>query len=328
MSWFEKKKIFLKNKASQEYKLIKIRKLRRTFQVAFLFLLNPFIILGGFGIISFELFKKYFQNMNVVFPVMNCYACPAAAFACPIGAMGNLFEAGVVPFCVLGIFVVVGVLVGKMFCGWICPFGLIQELFHKIPGKKIKLPKFTGYFKYGFLIITVVLIPIFWGTSAGTGTPSEAFFCNICPTAALEATIPVQIQLVAEGQLSLHVFFINLLTGVKFWILIGFIFLFIISKRPFCKVMCPIGAIFGLFNFISFFKMKVDPAKCTSCNKCEKECPVDHAINDSCSSPECIRCLECQYISCNFDAVESNLMLKTPVTSLQMTKELMKNGDS
>ena len=323
MGWIEKKKVKSAAQHEEAFKQPNIHRLRRVVQWMFLFLLNPFIILGILGIMTIDVFQEQYQKMEIVFPVMNCYACPAAAMSCPIGAMGNLFAHGMFPFLVIGIFFIVGALVGKMFCGWVCPFGLVQELLYKIPGKKISLPKFTTYFKYVFLVVTVIIIPILWGTKTGTGTPSEIFFCNICPAASLEATIPMQIQLASEGKLYWHQVFTNLLVSFKFWILIFFIFLFIVSKRPFCKMMCPIGATYGLFNWVSFFKVKVDKSKCTSCNFCERNCPIDHSIKANCKSPECIRCLECEFELCDYDAVETNMSLTRKPISMNDNPEIV-----
>ena len=331
MQWFRKKRAIDALGVKGCYKQPNIHRFRRLVQWISLFLLNPYIILGGLGIMSLAVYKERIQNMQIVFPVMNCYASPAAAAACPIGAMGQLIAAGVVPFFVIGVFFVVGAIAGRFFCGWICPFGLIQELFYKIPSKKFKLPNFTSYFKYFFLVITVILIPAVWGTSSGTGTPSEVFFCNICPAAALEATIPTQIQLAIEGNLSWHLFFTHLLVQFKFWLLIFFVLLFIITKRPFCKTMCPSGAIYGLFNTVSLLRMKVDTQACANCNRCNLRCPIDHAIKVSSNSPECIRCFECEFEACDFNAISSNISrlrkLETKTVSAAKTGGANNDGE-
>ncbi len=152
---------------------------RRISQVFFLFALNPY----------------FFMYRGVCFPAMNCWACPAAAFGCPIGAIGNFLVKGIVPFFAIGLMLLAGALVGRMICGWVCPFGLIQDLLARVPVKKLRFPKALTYGKYVLLIVTVFLIPIFFGIEKKpTGTHvSDFFFCNYCPAGTLEAAIPVRL---------------------------------------------------------------------------------------------------------------------------------------
>ena len=102
-------------------------------------------------------------------PGLNCYSCPAASFACPIGAMQAV--AGSMnysfSFYVIGFLLALGVLFGRFICGYMCPFGLIQELIHKIPSKKIKLPKnITKIEKNTFFLYKVCCIICFCNHTA------------------------------------------------------------------------------------------------------------------------------------------------------------------
>ena len=120
---------------------------------------------------------------NFCVPGMNCYSCPGALGACPIGAMQAMLSARhpKVPFYVLGYLGVLGVLVGRFICGWLCLFGLIQELLYKIPIKKItvpeKLDRVLRKFKYVFLVVFVVLLPIILRDELGVSFP---YFCALC----------------------------------------------------------------------------------------------------------------------------------------------------
>jgi hypothetical protein len=75
---------------------------------------------------------------NTCVPGLNCYSCPGAIAACPLGALQNALAEGRVPFFVTGLLVLFGVLLGRGVCGFLCPFGLIQELLYKIPGPKVR----------------------------------------------------------------------------------------------------------------------------------------------------------------------------------------------
>ena len=113
-------------------------------------------------------------------PGLNCYSCPAAGFACPIGALqavnGSMeFQFS---FYVAGVLLAFGVLLGRAVCGWLCPFGLIQELIHRIPSPKLKLKKVFLYLKYLVLVVFVLVLPVTVTNYMGMGKPA---FCQyIC----------------------------------------------------------------------------------------------------------------------------------------------------
>ena len=90
-------------------------------------------------------------------PGLHCYSCPAASVSCPIGALQSVSGSMKFDFSfyITGFLLAVGVLLGRFVCGFLCPFGLVQELLAKIPapGKKLRLPAFTKYLKYIILIV-------------------------------------------------------------------------------------------------------------------------------------------------------------------------------
>ncbi len=220
-------------------------------------------------------------------PGLNCYSCPAATLACPIGALQavNGSMQYNFSFYIVGFLLAVGVLFGRLICGWICPFGLIQELIYKIPSPKYKLPKIFTYFKYAILIVFVILLPIVVTDFMGMGQPA---FCQyICPAGTLSGGIPM---IATHSELRATTgFLFGLKITILFITIIASIFLF----RFFCKTLCPLGAIYGLLNKISIYHLEVDKKACIGCGKCARACKmdVDPVVNPN--SAECIRCGAC-----------------------------------
>ena len=222
-------------------------------------------------------------------PGLNCYSCPGAAGSCPIGAFQAVVGSSKFKFSyyVTGILILLGVLLGRFICGFLCPFGWFQELLHKIPFKKFSTKKLKPlrYIKYGVLLIFVILLPLLVTNSLGMGNP---FFCKyICPQGVLEGAIPLSI-----ANASIRAALGKLFTW-KFGILITFVILSLMFYRPFCKWICPLGAIYALCNKVSFLQMKVDEDKCVSCGKCERACKMDVDVTKHPNHTECIRCGMC-----------------------------------
>ena len=222
-------------------------------------------------------------------PGLNCYSCPAATGACPIGAFQAVIGSSKfkISYYITGFFILMGVLLGRFICGFLCPFGWFQDLLHKIPGKKFSTAKLKPlrYIKYIILVVFVILLPALVTNSLGMGDP---FFCKyICPQGVLEGALPLSIT--NAGIRSA----LGKLFTFKFSILTIVIILSILFYRPFCKWICPLGAIYSLFNKVSFLKINVDNNKCVGCQKCSKVCKMDVNVVESPNHPECIRCGEC-----------------------------------
>jgi len=237
-------------------------------------------------------------------PGLNCYSCPAATGACPLGALQN-FMATMRPslklgqhhfgLYVLGILGIMGSLVGRMPCGWLCPFGFLQELIHKIPSRKFEIPRFLTYVKYVFLGLFIFILPFFIVDNFGYGM---TWFCKyVCPAGTLEAGIPL-LLLKPELQGLISILFYN-----KLSILALFLVWMVLSRRPFCRVLCPLGAIYSLFNRYSVFRMTHDPDKCTLCHACYHDCPMGVKFYEDPNNYDCIRCLKCLQESCRFGAI-------------------------
>lgn len=220
-------------------------------------------------------------------PGLNCYSCPAANLACPIGALqavsGSMdFQFS---FYVFGFLLAIGVLLGRFVCGFLCPFGLFQELVHKIPFPKMKLWKGFLYIKYFVLVVFVLLLPIAVTNYLGIGKPA---FCQfICPAGTLGGGIPL---LTTHKELQQV---IGSLFSLKMIILILVILGSLSIYRFFCKTLCPLGVIYGLLNQISIYHLEVNKHKCIDCGKCSKVCKMDVEPLKKPNSVECIRCGEC-----------------------------------
>lgn len=254
---------------------------RKIVQVSAFGYSNTYI--GNF--VSGQIYKgRWKQFCN---PGMNCYSCPAARLACPIGAMqavsGSMnFK---LSFYVIGFVLALGVVFGRAICGFFCPFGLIQELIYKIPFPKKKLWKWLTYVKYVLLAVFVVIMPVTMVNELGMSSPA---FCEyICPAGTLEGGIPL-LSTHPELRATLGALF-----SVKACILIITLIGCLSVCRFFCKVMCPLGAIYGLLNKVSIYHMECNKKTCVSCGKCHNICPMDVDPVKNPNSTECIRCGKC-----------------------------------
>ena len=222
---------------------------------------------------------------NICVPGLNCYSCPGAVGACPIGSLQG-FLSGLkfrFPYYVLGFLIFFGALLGRAVCGFLCPFGFFQELLHKIPFP-IKKNSFAGdrqlrWGKYAVLLLMVVILPLCFAL-----TP---FFCKyLCPAGTLSGILLAVHDSMLRAQLG----------GIFLWkafVLAAVIVGCLIVFRPFCKYLCPLGAIYGFFNRIALYRMDLDADRCVSCGKCKKVCQMGVDPVRECNSAECIRCGDC-----------------------------------
>ena len=241
-------------------------------------------------------------------PGFNCYSCPGAVGACPLGSIQNALassghRAG---WYVIGILLLYGVILGRTVCGWACPLGLIQELLHKIPTPKIRKSRITralSWLKYVILAVFVVAIPLWYGLAYDVPLPG---FCKyICPAGTLEG---------AMGLLPANRSYLNML-GILFtrkfviMLVIGLTCIFL--YRSFCRFLCPLGAIYGLFNRFNVIGVKVDANRCNHCGACVRSCGMDvRRVGDH----ECINCGKCMDV-CRQGAISikaGKVTLKAP----------------
>ena len=271
--------------------------IRKWVQALFFFVVN--------GYWNFPISKTIYQGpLKVVCsPGLNCFSCPAATTYCPLGSLQQLLanirlslENGqiFVGFYVVGTMSLIGSFVGRMVCGWACPFGLFQELLYKIPSPKFGIPLPLRYVKFALLLLMVILLPLIAVDDFGFGEP---WFCKyLCPAGTLEAGLPM--LLLQPGLRStVGLVFLN-----KLFFLAIFIVWAVLSSRPFCRTTCPLGAFYALFHKIKLVKLNLDPVRCTNCEACHAVCPMGVKFNESPDDIECISCLACSKV-CKFSAI-------------------------
>lgn len=256
-------------------------------------------------LVGFVQGKIYKGNLKkICLPGLNCYSCPGAVGACPIGAIQAVVGSWNFKFAyyAIGFLVFIGALIGRAVCGFLCPFGLIQDLLHKIPFPK-KIRSFHGdkllrKLKYVIFVVFVILLPLFIVDIMGQGAP---YFCKlICPAGMLEGGIP----LVLMNQSLRSV--VGWLYAWKGLLLIITIVFSMIIYRPFCKYICPLGAVYSIFNPISVFRYRVDGEKCVRCGKCEQACQMQVNPVENANHPECIRCGRCKKV-CPVNAISGGV---------------------
>ena len=234
------------------------------------------------GFFTGKIYQGAAKNMCV--PGLNCYSCPGAVGACPIGALQG-FLSGMrfrVPYYVIGLLLFFGAALGRAVCGFLCPFGFLQDLLHTLPSRKIgkfRADRLLRYLKYAVLLAGVVLLPILIKL-----TP---VFCKyVCPSGTVAGLLLASADRTVRGSI-----------GLRFWwkaaLLAGIAGLSVFLYRPFCKYVCPLGAIYAPMNKVSLLRYRVDEDKCVSCGLCEKVCKMGINPVEDANSPECIRCGAC-----------------------------------
>lgn len=278
------------------------------------------------GFIRGDIFKGRIKQVCV--PGLNCYSCPGAAGACPVGAFQAVAGSKKFSFSfyVTGIAMLFGALFGRFVCGFLCPFGFFQDVLHRIPlpfaktiaqkEKRFRVPQkldtVLRFLKYAVLAVFVVALPALVRSAFGIGDP---YFCKwVCPAGILEGALP----LIAKNESLRNT--LGFLFGWKTSFLALTVLTSLFLYRPFCKYVCPLGAFYSFFNKISLYRMHVDTAKCTRCGACERACrmhvPIIKPLKDgtftgegakmpaflSVDNAECIRCHDCKK-ACPCDAI-------------------------
>lgn len=247
------------------------------------------------GFITGEIFTGLTKVACV--PGMNCYSCPGAVGACPLGSLQNALanKNYRVPYYVFGIILLYCIMFGRTICGFLCPVGLGQDLLFKIKTPKLKKNKFTrilSYLKYVMLAVLVFGVTLVF---TGLDIVVPAFCKYICPAGTFGGAIMLLLNPANENMYSM----LGPLFTWKMIVLIVVLVASIFIYRAFCRFLCPLGAIYGIFNRFAMLGIKVNQDDCTNCGKCVTVCKMDvRKVGDH----ECINCGDC-ISSCPTNAI-------------------------
>ena len=267
--------------------------IRKTIQWLTLLGSNSYIA----GFLNGRIYKGKLKSICV--PGLNCYSCPGALGSCPLGSLQAVIGSYQYNFSfyATGLMLGFGLLFGRFVCGFLCPFGLLQELVHKIPFFRVKNPwKWPRYVKYVLLAVFVFAMPLLVTNIVGMGDPA---FCKyICPVGTLTAGLPI---LAANPPLRNS---IGGLFALKMTLAAATLLGCLTIRRFFCRYLCPLGAFYGFFNKIALYRLDLKAENCVHCGACVKVCPMSVDPSRNPDSPECIRCGDCAK-ACRFAALSS-----------------------
>lgn len=283
-----------------------IKRPRLIVQLLFLAVTNGYL----YGFATGRIYTGPTKTLCV--PGLNCYSCPGALGSCPIGSLQAVLASRNYRFSfyVVGFLMLFGSVFGRFICGWLCPFGLVQDLLYRIPipapfkkwiSKRKNLPghRILVWAKYLILVGFVVILPLIAVDIISQGSP---WFCKyICPSGTLGAGIPLLLTNEPLRQAA------GFLFQWKFAILVFLLILSVLIYRPFCKYICPLGAVYSLFNPIALYRYQVRKDSCIKCGKCQKACGMDIRVWETPNNPECIRCGNCVK-ACPTGALQRNCL--------------------
>jgi polyferredoxin len=217
------------------------------------------------------------------------------------GVINEIHPAGLI---ILVAILVIGWLLRKSFCSWLCPIGTISESLW-IFGKKIFKKNLTvnRYLDYPLRSIKYLLLVFFvWAIFVTMDVPT------------LKAFIYSPYNKVAD--IKMYSFFADI-SSFALWTLIVLVLLSVVVKNFWCRYLCPYGALLGILGWLSPIKIKRSKATCIDCDLCTKACPSNikvHKVN-TVWSDECTSCLECVQVC----PVKNTLELKTHFTNTRVS---------
>jgi len=269
--------------------------------------------------LSFILFSAIILGaLPLLLPVLWTWGLQQNTVGDAFTALQLMLYDVVFPWLAITSFLVISVLIGKSLCGWICPFGFIQDLVSFIKRKKTEFSPRTHesmiYVKYAILGITLFICVTFsaaklagvsGGYESALGIFAKAPFTTLSPAETLFATLPKMVRdfsnAVSANQVDVFSEIANLppLFWVQLFIMAGVLVFAAYIPRSWCKYFCPHGAIMAILNRFSFLGLHRDLVKCAKgeCRLCVEACPMRVRILDlpweKFSDPECIYCLKC-----------------------------------
>ena len=284
-----------------------IKRPRLIVQLLFLAVTNGYL----YGFATGRIYTGPTKTLCV--PGLNCYSCPGALGSCPIGSLQAVLASRNYRFSfyVVGFLMLFGSVFGRFICGWLCPFGLVQDLLYRIP---IPAP----FKKLDFQTKES-------SRSSDTGLGEIPDPRRLCGHSSAHCRgyhrsrfpVVLQIYLSKRNTRRRNPAFIRpneplrqaagFLFQWKFAILVFLLILSVLIYRPFCKYICPLGAVYSLFNPIALYRYQVRKDSCIKCGKCQKACGMDIRVWETPNNPECIRCGNCVK-ACPTGALQRNCL--------------------
>ncbi|TMI41008.1 4Fe-4S binding protein, partial [Candidatus Bathyarchaeota archaeon] len=274
--------------------------IRTVVQLAF------FLLFAGLALT--RLVPSFVANRGwIVLPVLASIKAPGA-YTGAFDATTLLLSQPIFPWLPIGIFLVVGAVLGRFMCGWICPVGFIQDVVTGIKGRVTQVQRRTQNYwvrlKYVLVFLAFILsgslsLALYYGSGneyrTGLGDFAPGLFVAITPEGTLFGTLPAMIAGLAKAtNPQSYLSSVPVLTWVNIIILVGFFFAAWQVPRFWCRYVCPVGAIMAVFQKNSLLGMHRDPVKCADCKECQDACPMQVPILDldwkKFNDSECILC--------------------------------------
>ncbi|MGD9130977.1 MAG: 4Fe-4S binding protein [Candidatus Bathyarchaeota archaeon] len=279
--------------------------------------LNIQILRMAVQFLSFLLFVAVVFGLGpfpVVLPVMFTLGLQQQALGDAFAMLQVMLSEAVFPWIPLASFFLVAALLGRSLCGWVCPFGLVQDVVGFFKKKHMEiLPRTHSWMvniKYvvllGVLLVSGSVAAILAsgsgeGLKSALGVFAVAPFNALSPADTLFAVIPNSVFNLINGVDSFvaGALAVRPLLWIRFVILGAVLVLAAYVPRSWCKYFCPHGAILAFLNRFSFLGLTRDPVKCTKagCSDCVQACPMNVPILElpweKFTHPECIYCLKC-----------------------------------
>jgi ferredoxin-type protein NapH len=282
--------------------------------------LGFFVLFSGIGIMS--LVPAFNGTRSwVVLPIVSSVKSQAQVTS-TMDAITLFLENGLFPWLPVGIMLVVGAILGRFMCGWICPVGFLQDVITSVKGRVDSVEKRAHVqwirMKYYLVVLAFLIsgslgLAVYYGVGndyrTSLGPLADGLFIAIAPDGTLFGTLPAilggswrflgtaQSSDFTIGNVSSWFSHISALTWLNIVVLIGFVYAAWRIPRFWCRYVCPVGAIMAVTQKNSLLGMHRDPIKCSECKECETACPMQIPILDldwkKFNDSECILCMAC-----------------------------------